>query len=104
MFKTTMASDQAESENKKDFKDFKNSTNNKKRIILTEEDVPGASFKNRNPESCHNEQLKRWLKCRGAAVKGNRTELLSRYVCVYETFSIVIAFSIAHFLILFLTE
>ena len=34
----------------------------KKKIVLTEADVPGASisFKNKDPEIFHNEQLKRW--------------------------------------------
>lgn len=52
----------------------------KKRVVLTEDDVPGASFKNKDPQVFHNEQLKRWLKCRGASVGGNRGELLTRYV------------------------
>ena len=43
----------------------------KKRVVLTEEDVPGASFKNKDPQVFHNEQHKRWLKCRGASVGGN---------------------------------
>ena len=29
------------------------------KIVLTEDDVPGASFKNNDPQVFHNEQLKR---------------------------------------------
>ena len=47
----------------------------KTKIVLIEDDVPGVSFKNRDPRTFHNEQLKRWLKCRGASVGGSRTEL-----------------------------
>ena len=42
------------------------------RLILTEDDIPGASLQNRKPESLKNEELKRWLKCR------NRVQLLER--------------------------
>ena len=61
---TTMASSQA--------------CNKKKRINLTENDVPGASFKDKEPELFHNDQLRRWLKCRGASTSGNRSQLLQR--------------------------
>ena len=50
----------------------------RKRLILTEDDVPGASFQGKNPELFHVCQLKRWLKCRGASTTGNRSELLDR--------------------------
>ena len=52
--------------------------NKKKRINLAENDVPGASFKNKEPELFHNDQLRRWLKCRGASTSGNRSQLLQR--------------------------
>ena len=48
------------------------------RIILTEDDIPGASLQNRKPESLKNEELKRRLKCRGGSVGGNRVQLLER--------------------------
>lgn len=48
------------------------------RIILTEEDVPGASLNGRKPEQLKNDELKRWLKCRGANVSGNCMQLLQR--------------------------
>ena len=43
--------------------------NKKKRINLTENDVPGASFKDKEPELFH---------CQGASTSGNRSQLLQR--------------------------
>ena len=60
-----------------------NSVNNAKnlgscRVILTEEDILGASLQNRKPENLKNEELRRWLKSRGGSVGGNRVQLLQR--------------------------
>ena len=49
-------------------------------IILCENDVPGASFGTNDIEECSNEQLKRWLGCRGLKKTGNRRELIQRLV------------------------
>ena len=51
-----------------------------RRIVSTEDDVPGTSFKNKDPQIFHNEPLKRWLKSRGASAGGSRRELLARFV------------------------
>ena len=48
------------------------------RVILTEEDIPGASLQKRKPENLKNEELRRWFKCRGGSVGGNRVQLLER--------------------------
>ena len=49
------------------------------RVILTEEDIPGASLQKRKPEILKNEELRRWLKCRsGGSVGENRVQLLER--------------------------
>ena len=48
------------------------------RVILTEEDIPGASLQKKKPENLKNEELRRWLKCRGGSVSGNRVQLLER--------------------------
>ena len=48
------------------------------RVILTEEDIPGASLQKRKPENLKNEELRRCLKCRGGSVGGNRVQLLER--------------------------
>ena len=70
-----MAATNAKShENKESFENFK------KKIVLTEDDVPGASFKNKDPQIFHHEPLKRWLKSRGASLGGSRRELLARFV------------------------
>ena len=39
-------------------------------VILTEDDIPGASLAGRNPPSLKNEELKFWLRCRGDSLKG----------------------------------
>ena len=33
-------------------------------VILTEDDIPGASLAGRNPSSLKNEELRFWLRCR----------------------------------------
>ena len=77
--KKMVASDAKHHENK-EIQGHSKSENFKKKIVLNEDDVPGASFKNKDPQIFHNEQLKRWLKCRGASVGGSRRELLTRFV------------------------
>ena len=64
----------------KDIQVHSKSENFKDKIVLTEDDLPGASFKNKDPRFFYIEQLKRWLKCRGASVGGSRVELLARCV------------------------
>ena len=44
------------------------------RVILTEDDIPGASLAGRNPSSLKNEELKFWLRCRGDSLKGLKTK------------------------------
>ena len=78
--KKKMAATDAKSHENKDIQGHSKSKNFKKKIILTEDDVPGASFKNKDPQIFHNEQLKRWFKCRGASVGGSRRESLTRFV------------------------
>lgn len=43
-------------------------------IILTENNIPGASLNGRNPSSLKNEELKFWLRCRGDSLKGLKTK------------------------------
>ena len=75
-----MASTDEKTHENKDIQANSKSENFKKKDVLTEDDVPGASFKNKDPQIFHNEQLKHWLKCRGASVGGSRRELLARFV------------------------
>lgn len=53
-------------------------------VVLTENDVPGAKFCYDNLYEHTNDQLKRWLECRGLVVKGNKDDLVKRCVTVYE--------------------
>ena len=39
-------------------------------LILSENDEPGASINRRKPEELTIPQIKRWLQCRKASVKG----------------------------------
>ena len=39
-------------------------------VILTEDDIPGASLAGRNPSSLKNEELRFWLRCREDSLKG----------------------------------
>ena len=47
-------------------------------MILTEDDIPGASLAGRNPSSLKNEELKFWLRCRGDSLKGLKDESTAR--------------------------
>ena len=51
-------------------------------VILSEDDVPGAKLPFSSDEllRCSNEQLGRWLECRGLRKTGRREELLLRLV------------------------
>ena len=44
------------------------------RVILTEDDIPGASLAGKNPSSLKNEELKFWLRCCGDSLKGLKTK------------------------------
>ena len=43
-------------------------------VILTEDDIPGASLAGRNPSSLKNEELRFWLRCQGDLLKGLKTK------------------------------
>ena len=45
-------------------------------VILTEDDIPGASLAGRNPSSLKNEELRFWLRCREDSFKGLKTKAL----------------------------
>ena len=47
-------------------------------LVLSENDVPGASLNGRKPEELTIPQLKRWLQCRNASVKGKKADLVTR--------------------------
>ena len=52
------------------------SGNNEASVILSEDDIPGASLAGRNPSSLKNEELKFWLRCRGDSLKELKTKAL----------------------------
>ena len=47
---------------------------------LSEKDVPGAALNGREPSQLHVVELKRWLKCRGAATSWRKKVLVKRFV------------------------
>ena len=47
-------------------------------LILTEDDVPGASLAGRSPSDLLLKELRRWLACRGASRGGRHAELVKR--------------------------
>ena len=50
-------------------------------VILSKDDIPGASLAGRNPASLKTKELKFWLRCRGDSLKGLKTkaQLIKRY-------------------------
>ncbi len=45
-------------------------------------DIPGASLNGRDPATLKILELKRWLDCRGASVRGKKADVVMRSVCV----------------------
>lgn len=60
--------------NNKEITASSSSSSAESNIILTENDIPGASLAGRNPSSLKNEELKFWLRCRGDSPKGLKTK------------------------------
>ena len=51
-----------------------------KKKLLTEADVPGASLNGKKPNDLTVPQLKRWLICRNASIKGKKADLVARQI------------------------
>ena len=49
-------------------------------MALQEKDIPGASLCDRDPSELKIPELKRWLACRGAPLKGKKADLVARFV------------------------
>ena len=47
-------------------------------VSLRECDIPGASLNGKKPAELNVVQLKRWLACRGAPLRGRKAELIER--------------------------
>ena len=45
---------------------------------LTELDIPGASLNGRRPKDLTISELKRWLQCRNASLKGGKADLVAK--------------------------
>ena len=45
---------------------------------LCEKDVPGAALAGRSPSDLRVVELKRWLMCRDASVRGKKADLITR--------------------------
>ncbi|XP_022809544.1 uncharacterized protein LOC111346525 [Stylophora pistillata] len=50
-----------------------------KKVVIIEEDIPGAKLRRENVEECTVPQLRRWLLCRGAKTSGKKADLVKRY-------------------------
>ena len=50
-----------------------------KKVVLCEEDIPGAKLPRENVEECTVPQLRRWLLCRGAKTSGKKADLVKRF-------------------------
>ena len=47
-------------------------------VVISENDIPGASLGGRDPSTLTVPALKRWLLCRAAPTKGKKAELVER--------------------------
>ena len=56
---------------------------------LCENDIPGASLGDRDPNALKIPELKRWLICRNASTKGKKADLVSRQVNEIAKYNIV---------------
>ena len=55
-----------------------NALENNISVLLTQDDIPGASLGNQDPKQLTVKQLKFWLSCRGARTSGKKDELVAR--------------------------
>lgn len=58
-------------------------------LLLTENDIPGASLDGKHPSELNVTQLKRWLVCRGAPVNRKKPELVDRLVYCNHQFIVI---------------
>ena len=58
-------------------------------VCLCENDIPGASLGDRDPNSLKIPELKHWLICRNASTKGKKADLVSRQVNEIAKYNIV---------------
>ena len=51
---------------------------------LSEADVPGVLLNGRRPEALKVPELKLWLACRGAPMKGNKADLVATHYFIAQ--------------------
>ena len=75
-------------------------------VILTEDDIPGASLAGRNPSSLKNEELRFWLRCREDSLKGLKTKalLVKRYAQCIDFNSSLTVISYKYFFLIRFAE
>ena len=49
-------------------------------VFISERDIPGSGLNGRLPETLTVPELKRWLQCRNASVKGKKADLVAQLV------------------------
>ena len=61
-------------------------------VLLTENDIPGASLQGRKPAEMKKADLLFWLRCRGDSCKGMtvKAQLVKRYACFCQIFDALI--------------
>lgn len=69
------------------------------RRSLKKEDIPGGSLNGRDPEGLKVQELKRWLQCRGASVRGKKADLVQRLVFIYAALSLKTDKAISFFIV-----
>ena len=75
-------------------------------VILTEDDILGASLAGRNPSSLKNEELRFWLRCREDSLKGLKTKafLVKRYAQCIDFNSSLTVISYKYFFLIRFAE
>ena len=53
-------------------------------VHISKLDIPGTSLNGRNPADLTIPQLKQWLKCRNAPMKGKKADLVPRYISFHN--------------------
>ena len=75
-------------------------------VILTEDDIPGASLAGRTPSLLKNEELRFWLRCRGDSLKEHKTKalLVKRYAQCIDFNSSLTVISYKYFFLIRFAE
>ena len=69
------------------------------RHSLKEEDISGASLNGRDPGCLKVQELKRWLQCRGASMRGKKADLVQRLVFIYAVLCLKTNKAVSYFIV-----